>query len=820
LSGGKKGSPPERAVLFPASGLAILRSPLASGEALQNQTWAMLDAGPWRGTHIHLSRLSLILYAAGRVVLPDSGLYEYAPDGSDTYYDSDYFYSTAAHNTVVIDGINQTREQHVGDGQTIASPDGWSYQSGWTTTAAGVKHRRAVIVMSQDTVLVVDELDGTGSHSYAQTWHLAPDLSLSQVGLNTFGLDKTGARVLAIRQGLADGLSFSSSADGTLTSWYSDTYGQKVQNPVVAYGARGTHQTYVTLITTGSLAARDAHVSASTVGEGISAQICAGGQETSVQIDHLASTGEHVAVSLDAGACQAGWEPAVVSVTKPAPHAPTTGMTTLAAEASGPLPITRVEFAVNGTPVGTATAAPFQVNWDSRSVPDGSLVAVTATAYDSARGKTTSLARDVTVSNPIARSSPTIVSLTFDDSLSDQYAVEPMLAAHGMHATFYVISGRIDSDGYLTTAQLKQLAADGNEIGGHTVDHILLPTLPRDEQLRQVCNNRNRLLALGFAVTTFAYPFSGHDASVADVVRQCGFNGARMPGLGGRNAVAGPIKPANPYLTPSVSSFTSDTTLAEMIASVTAAEQSGGGWVPLVFHNICFGMCRNNAVSPDTFSAFIGWLSARSGAGTSVRTVAEVIGGPVQPPVSPPAPAAFGSALNLLANPDLESADQLRPGQAACWLSSVSNVLGKSGLPTVDGTVTLTADSLSGSVAARLTVSAVRDFARGDLRFMVRQDEGGCAPPAVGGHRYTVSAWYKSTVPVRLSLTYRDETGKWRMVGFSPWFAAASNWTLATWTTLALPADARNVAVRFSIGAVGTATVDEFTLSRSVASGP
>jgi len=809
LSGGKQGSPPERAVLFPASGLAILRSPLASGEPLANQTWVSLDAGPWRNLHNQLNRLSTVMYSAGQVVLVDAGLYQYAPAGSHGFYDNDYFYSTAAHNTVVIDGLNQSRDGQVGAGQTMASPAGWSYQSGWTTATAGVMHRRAVVVISQDTVLVVDELDGTGSHSYEQTWHLAPDLALSQVGLDTFGLDGSGKRVLAIRQGLADGLSLSSSAGGTLTSWYSGTYGQKVQNPVVAYGARSSHQTYATLITTGSLAAQDAHISASTIGGAISAQICAGGKATTVQIDGLAQAGEQVSVSGDGATCQPGVGPAVVSVTKPKLQTPATGMTTLAAEASGPLPISRIEFAVNGTLVGTATKAPFEVNWDSKTLMDGSLVAVTATAYDSAGGKVTSLAREVVVSNATTRASPTIVSLTFDDSLSNQYSVEPMLAAHGMHATFYVISGSIDMDGHLTLAQLRQLAADGDEIGGHTVDHVLLPTVPRNEQLRQVCDDRNRLIGLGFQVTTFAYPFSGYDPGVGDVVSECGYNGARM--VGGMKAAAAPITPADPHHIPSVLSFTSDTTLAEMIADVTAAEQAGGGWVPLVFHNICLDTCRTNAVSPDTISALIDWLSARSGAGTTVETVAQVLGGPVQPPVSAPAPPAFGSASNMLANPGLETSDQLRPGMAECWISSASR-LRVSGLATVDGTVTLTTDAHSGAVAARLNVTAVRDPSGADLRLVVPQDEGGCSPPAVGGHRYTVSAWYKSTVPVHLRVRYRDATGTWHQVGSSPASAAASQWTLATWTTPALPAGATNVSVRFTISEVGTATVDDFTL--------
>src|SRR4051812_35444152 len=66
----------------------------------------------------------------------------------------------------------------------------------------------------------------------------------------------------------------------------------------------------------------------------------------------------------------------------------------------------------------------------------------------------------------------TSVSLTFDDTLADQYAARALLAEHGMHATFYTISNRIGFDGNsMTLAQMQGLAADGNEIAGHTLSH-------------------------------------------------------------------------------------------------------------------------------------------------------------------------------------------------------------------------------------------------------------------------------------------------------------------------------------------------------------
>src|SRR3954467_14869323 len=71
----------------------------------------------------------------------------------------------------------------------------------------------------------------------------------------------------------------------------------------------------------------------------------------------------------------------------------------------------------------------------------------------------------------------TVVSLTFDDGWDDQMLARPILAAHGMKATFFIISGKVDQPGRLTLTQIRALAGDGHEIGGHTVSHPDLTSL-------------------------------------------------------------------------------------------------------------------------------------------------------------------------------------------------------------------------------------------------------------------------------------------------------------------------------------------------------
>src|SRR6202020_251174 len=75
----------------------------------------------------------------------------------------------------------------------------------------------------------------------------------------------------------------------------------------------------------------------------------------------------------------------------------------------------------------------------------------------------------------------TVVSLTFDDGDADQMAGPWMLDRYRLPATFYIITGAVGTPGYVTRSDLRQLAGDGNEIGGHTVSHLRLTALTTAE---------------------------------------------------------------------------------------------------------------------------------------------------------------------------------------------------------------------------------------------------------------------------------------------------------------------------------------------------
>jgi peptidoglycan/xylan/chitin deacetylase (PgdA/CDA1 family)/plastocyanin len=242
----------------------------------------------------------------------------------------------------------------------------------------------------------------------------------------------------------------------------------------------------------------------------------------------------------------------------------------------------------------------------------------------------------------VAAAGPTLVSLNFDDGTADQYQARAMLAQDGLHGTFFVNSNKVGaSSSFMTWSQLSDLSGDGNEIGGHTLDHVNLTTVTTTEATRQVCDDRQALISHGFNVTDFDYPYGASNSTVESIVRGCGYSSARRAwglcpvgqvppncpdGAGGQYPIANTVPPQNIWEIP-VAGIHASHTLSDIEASVTNAESSGGGWVVFLIQHVCDGCDPTGgaSVSPAILSAFLDWLAPRAGAGTYVRTMRDVV---------------------------------------------------------------------------------------------------------------------------------------------------------------------------------------------------
>jgi len=238
---------------------------------------------------------------------------------------------------------------------------------------------------------------------------------------------------------------------------------------------------------------------------------------------------------------------------------------------------------------------------------------------------------------------PTIVTLGFDDGTIDQLLNGfPILQAHGMHATFFVNTGPIEAhdDTHMNYQQLRDLAAAGNEITGHTIDHANIQPLSVADAEAEVCNDRNNLIREGFAAESFAYPFGSWDSTSEAVVRYCGYNSGRtVSGVSKKRAAGETIPPLDPYATRTPANPKKATKLSTLTGYVKTAEADTTqttDWVQFVFHHVCDkstgGHCGAYTISLSKLTAFLDYLRDEVNAGrVIVQTTAQVIGGPSNP---------------------------------------------------------------------------------------------------------------------------------------------------------------------------------------------
>jgi peptidoglycan/xylan/chitin deacetylase (PgdA/CDA1 family) len=127
------------------------------------------------------------------------------------------------------------------------------------------------------------------------------------------------------------------------------------------------------------------------------------------------------------------------------------------------------------------------------------------------------------------------VVLTFDDGYASFYTnAFPLLQRYGYPGTLFVITGNVGKPEFVTWDQVRELAAAGIEMGGHTVNHPDLSKLDANRQAFELTESQ-RVLAeqSGRPVRFFAYPSGRYNDRTLALAKQAGYVGAvtTLPGL-------------------------------------------------------------------------------------------------------------------------------------------------------------------------------------------------------------------------------------------------------------------------------------------------
>jgi peptidoglycan/xylan/chitin deacetylase (PgdA/CDA1 family) len=143
---------------------------------------------------------------------------------------------------------------------------------------------------------------------------------------------------------------------------------------------------------------------------------------------------------------------------------------------------------------------------------------------------------------------PGYAAISFDDGMRNNHAIAlPILKSYGVPATVYVTIGFIGATSpwvgarsdnqMLSEPEIRELAAEGWELGAHTMTHPDLSKLDYETCRREIEDSRTALERIGgVPVETFAYPFGHHSPAALAAARDSGLLAAVGTGRGSWSA--------------------------------------------------------------------------------------------------------------------------------------------------------------------------------------------------------------------------------------------------------------------------------------------
>lgn len=120
------------------------------------------------------------------------------------------------------------------------------------------------------------------------------------------------------------------------------------------------------------------------------------------------------------------------------------------------------------------------------------------------------------------------VMVSLDDSTADHARAGEILARYDLPGTFFVVTGRVETEGSLTVEGIKTLAAANHHIGSHAVTHGQLPTLDQSALEAELSDSKVTLEAMvGRPVTWLALPGGAYDKRVLAAAEAAGYEVVR-----------------------------------------------------------------------------------------------------------------------------------------------------------------------------------------------------------------------------------------------------------------------------------------------------
>lgn len=238
-------SPPRQTSrAFPDGGYYVMRDGWSPSD-----NYMLVDCGELgalSGGHGHSDALAVEVSIGGKTLLVDSGTY--------TYHEStelrDYFRTTSAHNTLMIDDRSQSEPGGKFSWKTRAGaePINWIAEErfnffegahdGYRRLEDPATHRRSVLYLKNDYAIMRDYVDTLGTHEYALNFHFNKETNPA--------IEDTESGMFCVGETSTDGDGWRMFTFGDnggwqrKESWISDNYGKRTNAPFLRFVSKGT----------------------------------------------------------------------------------------------------------------------------------------------------------------------------------------------------------------------------------------------------------------------------------------------------------------------------------------------------------------------------------------------------------------------------------------------------------------------------------------------------------------------------------------------------------------------------------------------------
>ncbi len=191
--------------------------------------------------HAHCDTLSFELAIHGQRVIVDSGVHDYEPSQERAYARS-----TKAHNTVAVDGEEQSeiwgvfrvaRRARPLEARIERRPDGsvWftGAHDGYTRLRGKPIHKRRIVYDGKETWIIEDRLEGNGTHRMESYLHIHPDYHVVKNGASFHITEANGNTIAIIEPVEASPVRIERGS-------YFPEFGRKYENDVMVFTSSGT----------------------------------------------------------------------------------------------------------------------------------------------------------------------------------------------------------------------------------------------------------------------------------------------------------------------------------------------------------------------------------------------------------------------------------------------------------------------------------------------------------------------------------------------------------------------------------------------------